>query len=303
MERRTLGGGGLDVSRVCLGTMTFGTPVAPGDAVELVRRSADLGVDFIDTANMYEGYARVAGSAGGVAEEIVGRAVAGHREEFLIATKVGMRVGEGPADEFTSAAAIHRQLDRSLRRLATDYVDLYYLHKPDPHTPDAEIVGALADELDAGRIRAWGVSNYGVDGLAALVAAADELGVPRPVACQPRLNMLDTGALDALVPYCAALGISVIPYQGLAGGLLTGKYRQGRGAPAGTRGADKPDWVAPIDDALQARLDEIAAEAAAAGMPMASWALRWLAGQPAVDAVIVGATRLSQVEAAVAALG
>lgn len=303
MQRRTLGASDVSVSRVCLGTMTFGTPVAADDAVDLILGAAQLGVDFIDTANMYEGYARVAGSSGGVAEEIVGEAIAGRRDQFVVATKLGMKVGEADVDEFTSPAAIRTQLDRSLRRLGTDYVDVYYLHKPDPHTPDADIVAALGAELAAGRIRAWGVSNYGLAELAALVAAADELGVARPVVCQPRLNLLDTAALAELVPYCVGAGISVVPYQGLAGGLLTGKYRRGESAPAGTRGADKPDWVAPIDEELQARLDRIAADAAQAGLPMASWALRWLAGQPGVDSVLVGATRLSQVEAAITALG
>ncbi len=303
MQRRTLGGSDLSVSRICLGTMTFGTPVSPDDAVELIRGAAGLGVDFVDTANMYEGYARVAGSAGGVAEEIVGRAIAGRRDDFVVATKLGMKVGDADVDEFTSPAAIRVQLERSLRRLGTDHVDVYYLHKPDPHTPDADIVTALGAELAAGRIRAWGVSNYGAADLAGLVAAADDLGVARPVVCQPRLNLLDRAALDELVPHCVENGISVVPYQGLAGGLLTGKYRRGEAAPAGTRGADKPDWVAPIDEELQAELDRIAADADAAGLPMASWALRWLSSRPGVDSVLVGATRLSQVEAAIAALG
>jgi len=161
----------------------------------------------------------------------------------------------------------------------------------------------LGAELSAGRIRAWGVSNYGVEELAGLIAAADTAGVARPAACQPRLNLLDMAALDALVPYCAELGISVIPYQGLAGGLLSGKYRKGQPAPAGSRAAEKPDWVASIDDALQERLDQIARDAAAAGQPMASWALRWLAGLEGVDAVLIGATRAEQVDAAIAAVG
>jgi L-glyceraldehyde 3-phosphate reductase len=303
MQRNQLGSTELRVSPVCLGTMTFGTPVAADAAVRLVRDAAERGVNFIDTANMYEGYARVAGSAGGVAEEIVGQAIAGRRDEFVVATKLGMKVGEAAVDEFTSAEAIQVQLGRSLARLGTDYVDLYYLHKPDPHTSDDEIVEALGAELAAGRIRAWGVSNYTVDELAALIAAADALGVARPAACQPRLNLLDTAALDALVPYCAEVGVSVIPYQGLAGGLLSGKYRRGEPAPADSRAAQKPDWVPEIDDELQAQLDGIAARAEASGLPMASYALRWLADQPGVDSVLVGATRLSQVESAIAALG
>ncbi len=302
MERRKLGTSDILVSRVCLGTMTFGSPVGSDAAVDLIRRAADLGVNFIDTANMYEGYDRTAGSAGGVAEEIVGRAIAGRRDDFVVATKLGMKVGPEPWDDYTSPDAIRIQLDRSLRRLGTDYVDVYYLHRPDPSTPDGELVQALGRELAAGRIRSWAVSNFSTEQLAAIMAAADEAGVDRPVACQPRVNLLDTSALDALVPSCSRAGISVVPYQVLAGGLLSGKYRRGQSAPAGTRGADKPDWVPAIDEATQARLDEIGRQAEAAGLPMASWAIRWLAQQPGIDAVLVGATRPAQVEAAVAAL-
>lgn len=303
MDYRRLGDGELTVSRVCLGTMTFGSPVGADAAVDLVHRAADLGVNFIDTANMYEGYDRVAGSSGGVAEEIVGRAIAGRREDFVVATKLGMKVGPEAWDEGTSPEAIRIQLERSLRRLGTDYVDIYYLHRPDPATPDADIVAALARELAAGRIRSWAVSNFATEELAGLVAAAEEAALPRPVACQPRINLLDTGALDSLVPYCRSAGIAVVPYQVLAGGLLTGKYRRGTPAPAGTRGSDKPDWVPEIDDATQARLDEISAQAETAGMPMASWAVRWLADQPGIASVLVGATRPVQVEDAVRALG
>ncbi|MEN0069498.1 MAG: aldo/keto reductase, partial [Propionicimonas sp.] len=126
MEYRRLGDSDLTVSKVCLGTMTFGSPVGADAAVDLIHRVAGLGVNFIDTANMYEGYDRVAGSRGGVAEEIVGRAIAGRRADFVVATKLGMKVGPDPWDEYTSPEAIRIQLERSLRRLDTDYVDVYY---------------------------------------------------------------------------------------------------------------------------------------------------------------------------------
>lgn len=303
MQFRTLGEGGLRVSRICLGSMTFGSPVGSQDACRLIGHAADAGVNFIDTANMYEGYNRVAGSAGGVAEEIVGQAVAGRRDQFVIATKLGMKVGPEPWDEYTSATAIRIQLDRSLRRLDTDYVDVYYLHKPDPVTSGEEIVAALGAELSAGRIRSWGVSNFDVAQLVGLVATADELGVPRPVVCQPRINLLDQSALDALVPYCAAEGIAVVPYQVLAGGLLTGKYRRGRPAPQGTRGSDKPDWIPVIDESTQALLDEFQAQAEASGRTLAQHAVRFLSERPEIASVLIGATRFDQVDAAIAALG
>jgi aryl-alcohol dehydrogenase-like predicted oxidoreductase len=300
--RVPLGTSDLTVSRVCLGTMTFGSPVAFDDAVALVQHAEAQGVNFVDTANMYEGYDRVAGSSGGVAEEIVGAAIAGARDRYVVATKLGMRVGTDPWDEFTSPEAIRIQLDRSLARLKTDYVDVYYLHKPDPATPDDEIVAALDRELRAGRIRSWAVSNFPLADLESIVAAADAAGVARPVACQPRINLLDDGPLADLVPWCHERSISVVPYQVLAGGLLTGKYRRGQQPPAGTRAADKPDWVAEIDEVTQKRLDVFAAEADAAGLPMAGYALRRLADEPGITSVLIGATRATQIDDAVAAV-
>ena len=143
MQFTTLPGTGISVSRLCLGTMTFGSPVAEPDAIRLVHDAAELGVNFIDTANMYEGYNRFAGSAGGVAEEIVGKAVAGRRADFVVATKLGMKVGDTPVDENTSPEAIRVQLRRSLRRINTDYIDLYYLHRYDPNTAPGEIARAM----------------------------------------------------------------------------------------------------------------------------------------------------------------
>ncbi len=301
-QRVALGGSDILVSRVCLGTMTFGSPVGFDDAVGLIRHAASLGVNFVDTANMYEGYDRVAGSAGGVAEEIVGAAIAGRRGDYVVATKLGMRVGDAATDEFTSPEAIRVQLDRSLRRLGTDYVDVYYLHKPDPHSPDEEIVHALGRELAAGRIRSWAVSNFGLKELRPLVAAADRAGVARPAACQPRINLLERAPLEDLVPWCANEGISVVPYQVLAGGLLTGKYRRGVAPQPGTRAADKPEWMAEIDAPTQELLDGFAADADRAGLAMPAYALRWLADQPGVDSVLVGATRPAQIDDAVAAI-
>ena len=195
MQFTTLPGTGISVSRLCLGTMTFGSPVAEPDAIRLVHDAAELGVNFIDTANMYEGYNRFAGSAGGVAEEIVGKAVAGRRTDFVVATKLGMKVGDTPVDENTSPEAIRVQLRRSLRRINTDYIDLYYLHRYDPNTAPGEIARAIGEELKAGTIRAWGVSNYSAEQLSALLAAAREENIPLPSMCQPPLSLLNTGAL------------------------------------------------------------------------------------------------------------
>lgn len=300
MQYTTLPGTALSVSRLCLGTMTFGSPVAEPEAIRLVHHAAGLGVNFIDTANMYEGYNRYAGSAGGVAEEIVGKAVAGRRDQFVIATKLGMKVGDSPVDENTSPEAIRVQLQRSLRRLNTDYVDLYYLHRYDPNTAPGDIVRAMGEALKAGDIRAWGVSNYTAEQLAGLLTAAREENIPQPSMCQPPLSLINTGALETLLPLCAQAGIGAIPYQVLQGGILTGKYRRGQQPPEGSRAAEKPDWMKPMTEEVYAVLDQAEAAARAAGQTMTQYALSWALRQPAVQCILLGVKREAQLDEAAA---
>lgn len=293
----------LSVSPITLGTMTYGNPVAFDDAVDLTRYALAQGINMIDTANMYEGYDRVPGSAGGVAERIIGRAIQGlDRSGVLIATKLGMKVGDSPEDAGTSASAVHTQLSRSLERLGTDYVDLYYLHCPDPSVSLEETLRAIDEELRRGRIRYYGVSNYSAGQLAALLAAADQNGLPRPVACQPPLSLLKQEALEELLPLCRRENIAVIPYQIYQGGLLTGKYRRGEAMPAGSRGAEMPGWLMARDDALYDKLEEIQRQADARGMSMSHYALRWALEQPTVVSAIVGVKRREQIDSALAAL-
>lgn len=292
----------LKVSAICLGTMTFGTPVGEQDAVRLVHHAFERGVNFIDTANMYEGYARYAGSAGGVAEEIVGKAIHGRRDRFVIATKLGMKVGPAPEDEFTSPAAIAKQLDLSLARLGTDYIDLYYLHKYDPNTAPEAVVQAMDKAARAGKIRAWAVSNHTAAQLSALIAAADSLGLPRPVMCQPGMSLLKTDALADMLPLCEREQIAAVPYQILQGGLLTGKYRRGQAAPDGSRMAEKPDWLDEPDDGLYTMLEEIGSLAAQMNLTMTQYAIHWALTQPAVVSAIVGVKHTAQIDEAVAAV-
>lgn len=292
----------LYLSPITLGTMTYGAPVVFNDAVALTRYAIEHGINHIDTANMYEGYNRYAGSAGGVAEEIVGEAIRPlHREDVIIATKLGMKVGDAPEDEGTSPAAIRKQLDASLRRLKTDYIDLYYLHKPDPTYSYEEILQALQKEIRAGKIRYYGISNYSADQLGELLQCADEHGLPRPVICQPPLSLLKPAACEALLPLCEKEGIAVVPYQIYQGGLLTGKYHRGMKAPTGSRAAEKPEWMMSMDDSLFDRLDRFSAEAAAQNLTMAQYALRWVLDQPAVISALVGVKSTAQIDSALAA--
>ncbi|HQQ41141.1 MAG TPA: aldo/keto reductase [Clostridia bacterium] len=293
----------ISVSPVTLGTMTYGSPVAFDDAVKLTRYALSQGVNHIDTANMYEGYNRYAGSAGGVAEEIVGSAIKGMpRGSVIVSTKVGMKVGDAPEDEGTSANAIEKQLDASLRRMKTDYIDLYYLHRYDANAPLPEILTALQKAVFAGKIRYYGVSNYSAEQLSALLKAADELGLPRPVVCQPPLSLLKQDALSALIPLCAAEDLAVIPYQIYQGGLLTGKYKRGAEPPKGSRAEEKPAWLAAPDDTIYDKLEAIEQSAKARGISMSAYALRWTLEQPAVVSAIVGVKSDRQVDDALAAL-
>ncbi len=303
MEYAVIPGTEMKVSRLCLGTMTFGVPVPEAEAVRLTRFALDAcGINFIDTANMYEGYNRSAGSAGGVAEEIVGKAAEGRRSDFVIATKLGMKVGTAPEDDMTSPAAVRTQLTRSLKRLKTDYVDVYYLHRFDPVTPPGEIARAMGEELKAGRIRAWGVSNYTCGQLKALIAAAREENVPQPVLCQPQMSLLCQGPLEDLVPYCRERGMGVVPYQVLHGGYLTGKYRAVSDAPAGSRMAEKPGWMKPMTEADWEIVENARREAAQAGLTMAQYALRWALSQQGVTSALIGVKREEQIKEAAEAL-
>ena len=303
MKYSTINHPTISLSKICLGTMTFGTPVAFDDAVHLIDYAVGSGINFIDTANMYEGYARVPGSTGGVAEEIVGAAIQSRRDKVVVATKLGMKVGSAPEDEFTSPAAIEKHLNISLSRLKTDYIDIYYLHKPDPFTPAEEILLALDKAVRAGKIRCYGVSNYSCEQLKNLVFAADQSGLPRPAFCQPSLSLLNDGALGDILPFCTENGIAVVPYQVLQGGLLTGKYKKGIPAPVGSRKAEKPDWVDDIDEATYEKLQTIEKAAAKFKLTMTQYAIRWATERPGVVSAIVGVKNTRQIDDAAAAIG
>src|SRR5947208_3932955 len=234
MQYRPLGSSGLLVSPVCLGTMTFGTPVSEPDAIRLVHAAIDQGINFLDTANAYEGYARYLGSPGGVAEEIVGKALRDRRDKMILATKVGAPVGPGPQDRGLSAVHILRELDRSLRRLRTDVIDLHILHWPDREVPLETTLAAMDQAVRAGKVRHFGVSNHYGWQLCELLWLADRRGWPRVIASQIPFSLLRREFQDDL-DFCRRHHIGVTPYQALQGGLLTGKYRRAQPLPPHSR--------------------------------------------------------------------
>ena len=301
MKKRPIPKTDLRVSTICLGTMTFGTPVVESKAIRLVHYAIDQGINFIDTANMYEGYNRVIGSSGGVAEEILGKALKNRRREVILATKVGMKVGENPEDEGISPSAITKNLELSLKRLATDVIDIYYLHKFDSNTPLMETLNALQGHIKNGKIRYYGVSNYSAQQMKELLQTADENGLPRPVICQPALSLLKPEAVVDLLPLCKQEQIAVAPYQVLQGGLLTGKYRRGSSLPEGSRKAEKANWVWDLTDELFDQLEAIEAEAKKKNLSMIAYAIRWVLEQPVVVSAIIGVKRQEQIDKAVTA--
>ncbi len=299
---RNIPGTDLHVSPVCLGTMTFGTPVAAPDAVTLVHHAIDMGINFIDTANMYEGYSRFPGSPGGVAEEILGAALEGRRDRVVLATKVGMKVGPSDDDQGSGRKHVMREIDRSLSRMKTDFVDIYYLHKPDPQTPLEETADAFDALVRSGKIRYWGVSNFGADELQEVLDIADLNGLARPVIVQPPYSLLNRRVEDDLLPLCEREHLGVVPYRVIEGGLLTGKYRQGENAPEGSRLQEKPEWVAGTDEKTWARLAILESEARARGMSLFAYALNCLLDQPSVVSIIAGIKRTEQLQQWVGAI-
>ena len=301
MQLQVLGSSGLLVSPICLGTMTFGVPVGEADSIRLVHGAIDLGINFIDTANAYEGYKRRLGSPGGTAELIVGKALQGRRDQVVLATKVCAPLGPGPQDRGLSASHILREVDRSLQRLQTDYIDLYIIHWPDKCVPLETTLAALDKIVRQGKVRYIGASNHSAAQLCEMLWLADRHGYPRVVSSQIPFSLLRREFQNDL-PFCDRHAIGVTPYQSLQGGLLTGKYRRGQTAPEDSRAAEKPDWMWPLDDQLYDRLEGIEALARRIAVPPAQYVLAWTLAQTAMSSLVVGAKRIEQVQDAIASV-
>jgi aryl-alcohol dehydrogenase-like predicted oxidoreductase len=303
MESRIIPHTSLEVSPLCLGTMTFGTPVEEKEGISIVHWALDHGVNFVDTANIYQGYTRYIGSAGGVAETIIGKALEDRREQAVVATKVGMMIGPGPDDGGLSRAHILRECHRSLERLATDWIDIYYMHTPDPDTPIEESVATFVELIAAGEVRYWGLSNFAVGQVLQVLQTCDAQGWPRPVVHQPPYSLLKRDIEQDLLPLCREEHIAVVPYQVLQGGLLTGKYTDPSAPPAGTRGAEKPEWVPMLqDETVSQELGQLRIHAQEQGLGLFDYVLRTTLETPGIASIILGVKRSEQLEEAIEAL-
>jgi 1-deoxyxylulose-5-phosphate synthase len=298
MRHVRLGRTGLQVSRICLGTMTFGLQCDEPTAVAILDRAAAGGVTFLDAADVYP----VGGSLDtvGRTEEILGRWLAGRRHDFVVATKCAGVMGARPWDRGLSRKHILDAIDASLRRLRTDYVDLYQLHSPDRETPIDETLRALDDVVRAGKARYVGCSNYLAYQVARAIGRSEARGLVRFDSVQPRYNLLFRQIERELLPLCREEGIGVIPYNPLAGGFLTGKHRREAGPTPGTRftlgsAAGRYQdryWHAREFDTVEA-LRPLAAEA---GISLTRMAVAWVLAHPAVTAPIIGASRPEQLD-------
>jgi aryl-alcohol dehydrogenase-like predicted oxidoreductase len=292
MEYRQLGRTGVLVSPLCLGTMMFGAWGNPDheESIRVIHRALDAGVNFVDTADVY---------SAGESEEIVGKALAGRRDDVVLATKVHGRMGEGPNRSGNSRRWIVQELEASLRRLQTDWIDLYQIHRPEPDTDIDGTRGALSDLVRAGKIRYLGSSTFQPSAIVEAQWAAERRGRERFVCEQPPYSLLVRGIEAEVLPVCERYGMGVIPWSPLAGSWLSGRYRKGSEGPGGLRAERLPqryDMSLPENRRKLDAADALAQLAEDAGMPLVHMALAFVLRHPAVTAPIIGPRTLEQLE-------
>ncbi len=295
MDYRTLGHSGLKVSPICLGTMMFGDRTDSKVAASIVGIARDSGINFIDTADSY---------SRGESERIVGKHIAQDRDKWVLATKAGNAMASGPNDSGLGRKWLLQAIEGSLERLATDYVDIWYLHKPDRDTPMEETLGAVADVLATGKARFWGISNHRGWQIADAVRIADAMGIARPVVCQPYYNAMNRMPEVELLPVCDHYGIGVVPYSVLARGVLTAKYKPGAEPAADSRAghANKRMMESEYRDESLAMAQQIALHVKKRGMSAADFALLWALNNRIVTSALTGPRTVAQWEAYLSSL-
>ena len=304
MDHARLGRTGLQVSRLCLGTMTFGLQSDESTAVAILDRAAEGGIDFLDTSDAYPLGGDL--STRGITEEILGRWLQGKRDGFIVATKGFAPTGPAPFDAGNSRKHILAAVDASLRRLQTDYIDVYQLHGYDPATPIDETLGALDDVVHAGKVRYIGCSNFLTYQLVRAIGRSETLRLARFDSVQPRYNLLFRQIEREMLPFCLEEGVGVIPYNPIAGGLLSGKHSRTAPPSEGTRftlgTAAKNYQDRYWHDREFETVDALRQLADKAGVGLVTVAVAWVLANPAITAPIVGASRPDQLEASLAAV-
>ena len=298
MQYSVLGTTGVKVSRICLGTATFGVAPTPEEADRVVGAAIDLGINFVDTADVYGNmpvFDRPGAPAAAdrePAEQILGRALRGRRDEMVVATKSNGIVGRDVNDRGLSRRHIIRQVETSLRRLETDYIDLYYAHDPDPDTPLEQTLAAYDDLIRQGKMRYVGLSNHPAWQLTEALWVADDRRLNAPVAAQVKYNLIDRAAERELAPACHRFGVSIVPYAPLHGGLLAdlGVLRRDVSGDQRFQGSG----FSHADIALARDVDRLSR---AWGLAPYQVSLAWLLSRPAVTSVIVGAETIEELRA------
>ncbi len=302
MNYRYLGKTGLKVSELCLGTMTFGRETTEADSHQILDRFVSAGGNFIDTADVY---------TTGVSEEIIGRWLQGkNRDDYVVATKVRFPMGEGPNEVGLSRKHILAGVEASLRRLGTDYIDLYQVHSWDPVTPLEETLSTLQTLVESGQVRYVGASNFSGWQLQKAINLSRQHGWDPFVCLQPLYNLLDRSTEWELIPVCQNEGLGVIPWSPLRGGWLSGKYRRGMAEPPQNTRIEKAkamgwseSWTNYNNEHTWTVVDTLLAVAGETGKTPAQVAINWLLQRPGVTAPIIGARTLQQVEDNLAAAG
>jgi aryl-alcohol dehydrogenase-like predicted oxidoreductase len=292
MELRTLGRTGVRVSPLCLGAMMFGAWGNPSheESVKIIHRALDAGINFIDTADVY---------SSGESEEVVGEALKGRRDDVVLATKVHGAMGSGPNRRGNSRRWILHECEASLRRLGTEWIDLYQIHRPDPDCDIDETLGALSDLVHQGKVRYIGSSTFPASGIVEAQWVAERRGRERFVCEQPPYSILVRAVEREVLPVCQHHGIGVIPWSPLAGGWLTGRFRQGHDLPTSHRATRIPqryDMALPGNQLKLEAVERLAQLAEGAGTSLVHLAIAFVLRHPAVTAAIIGPRTMEQLE-------
>lgn len=290
MEYRRLGNTGLKISPLCLGTMMFGGPTNEEDSLAILQRAVDAGINFIDTANIYNV---------GRSEEVLGKFISTQsRNDLVIATKGRSAMGQGPIQSGASRKHLMQELHQSLKRLRLETIDLYYVHAPDPTTPIDETLRALDDMVRSGKVHYLACSNFRAYQLCQALWTSDKLGLNKFVALQPLYNIMNRDIEVEVLPLCRDQGLGVVTYSPLARGILSGKYKLGEAFPEGSRAArsDKRMQQTELRDSNLAAATELNAYCEKRGTPISRFALAWCLANPLITSIILGPRTMQQFE-------